>query len=92
MTYHDRTNLELTAFWTEMAHKLFRDVNCLYEQIETHYSDRTPDEGPGPQMMVGKSTRASGRHGPAGANKAVTGVLCLHLRHPGVLSVQISKA
>src|SRR5690349_21442435 len=35
-----------------MAHKLFWNVNILYEQIETQYADQSPDEGPGAQMAV----------------------------------------
>jgi hypothetical protein len=36
-----------------MAHKLFWNVNVLYDQIETHCADKSPEEGPGAQMAVG---------------------------------------
>ncbi|KAL2136412.1 hypothetical protein VTI74DRAFT_3846 [Chaetomium olivicolor] len=49
---HHKSNSDLTAFWTDMAHKLFWNVNALYEQIDTHYADRSPDEGPGAQMAA----------------------------------------
>jgi hypothetical protein len=42
----------LTAFWADMAQKLFWNVNILYEQIETHYVDKAPGDGPGAQMAV----------------------------------------
>jgi hypothetical protein len=49
---HDKSNPDLTAFWDDMAHKLFWNVNMLYEQIETHYADKSPEEGLGAQMAV----------------------------------------
>ena len=49
---NDNSDPVLTAFWTDMAHKLFWNVNILYEQIETQYADQSPDEGPGAQMAV----------------------------------------
>jgi hypothetical protein len=35
-----------------MAQKLFWNVNILYEQIETHYVDKAPGDGPGAQMAA----------------------------------------
>ncbi|KAK4043803.1 hypothetical protein C8A01DRAFT_12763 [Parachaetomium inaequale] len=52
MISHDKSDPDLTAFWADMAHKLFWNVNILYEQIETHYADKSPDEGPGAQMAA----------------------------------------
>ncbi|KAJ4298509.1 hypothetical protein N0V88_003539 [Collariella sp. IMI 366227] len=46
----DKSDAERTAFWTDMANKLFWNVSVLYEQIDTHYADRSPEEGPGAQM------------------------------------------
>lgn len=52
MISHDNSDPDLTAFWADMAHRLFWNVNILYEQIETQYADRSPEEGPGAQMAV----------------------------------------
>lgn len=52
MISRDQADPELRAFWTEMAQKLFWNVNMLYEQIETHYAEKSPEDGPGPQMAV----------------------------------------
>lgn len=42
----------LATFWANMAHKLFWNVMYLYEQIVTHYGERSQGEGPGAQMSV----------------------------------------
>lgn len=52
MISRDKSDPELTAFWTDMARKLFWNVSILYEQIETHYAEKSPDDGPGAQMAV----------------------------------------
>lgn len=52
MISHDKTDPDLTTFWAGMAQKLFWNVNILYEQIETHYVDKAPGDGPGAQMAV----------------------------------------
>ncbi|KAK4125029.1 hypothetical protein N657DRAFT_570301 [Parathielavia appendiculata] len=49
---HDKSNPDMTAFWGDMARKLFWNVNMLYEQIETHYADKSPEEGLGAQMAA----------------------------------------
>ncbi|KAK4155157.1 hypothetical protein C8A00DRAFT_42210 [Chaetomidium leptoderma] len=49
---HDTSDPELTAFWGDMALKLFWNLNTLYDQIETHYSHKSPEEGPGAQMAA----------------------------------------
>jgi hypothetical protein len=80
----------MTAFWTDMARKLFWNVNALYEQIETHYADRTPDEGPGAQMAV-RANNPERAQELLDANVASAGVLCLQLWIIGVLSVQVPR-
>lgn len=52
MIFHNKSDPKLTAFWANMAHELFKNVYALYEQIETHYVERSPDDGPGAQMAV----------------------------------------
>ncbi|KAL2172623.1 hypothetical protein VTG60DRAFT_4742 [Thermothelomyces hinnuleus] len=52
MISRDQSDPELRAFWTEMARKLFWNVSMLYEQIETHYAERSPEDGPGAQMAA----------------------------------------
>ncbi|KAK4242014.1 hypothetical protein C8A03DRAFT_11752 [Achaetomium macrosporum] len=52
MISDDKSDQERTAFWLDMAHQLFGNVNLLYEQIEAHYTNKSPDEGPGTQMAV----------------------------------------
>ncbi|KAL2142445.1 hypothetical protein VTI28DRAFT_1154 [Corynascus sepedonium] len=52
MISRDKSDPELTAFWTDMARKLFWNVSILYEQIETHYAEKSPDDGPGAQMAA----------------------------------------
>jgi hypothetical protein len=56
---NDNSDPDLTAFWADMAHRLFWNVNILYEQIETQYADQSPDEGPGAQMAVSTIGAAS---------------------------------
>lgn len=48
----DKSQPERTAFWTEMSRQLFSNVRDLYEQIDTQYNERSPEEGPGAQMAV----------------------------------------
>lgn len=38
-----------------MAHELFQNVEDLYQQIETQFSERPSEEGPGAQMAVSSS-------------------------------------
>jgi len=52
MISHDKSDPELSAFWTDMALKLFLNVNALYEQIKTHYDEKSPEDGPGAQMAA----------------------------------------
>ncbi|KAK4145372.1 uncharacterized protein C8A04DRAFT_35863 [Dichotomopilus funicola] len=52
MISDNKSDPELTGFWHNMATKLFWNVSILYEQIETHYADRSREEGPGAQMAV----------------------------------------
>ncbi|KAK3311396.1 uncharacterized protein B0T15DRAFT_548868 [Chaetomium strumarium] len=52
MISDDKSNADRTAFWLDMARQLFWNVNLLYEQIEAHYTDKPPDDGPGTQMTV----------------------------------------
>ena len=42
----------MALFWANMARELFQNVEALYEQIESQYTDRESDEGPGAQMAV----------------------------------------
>jgi hypothetical protein len=35
-----------------MSRQLFSNVRDLYEQIDTQYNERSPEEGPGAQMAV----------------------------------------
>jgi hypothetical protein len=59
MISYDKSDPKLTAFWSNMALELFRNVNMLYEQIEAHHADRAPEEGPGAQMAVGTASEAT---------------------------------
>ncbi|KAL2255295.1 hypothetical protein VTK26DRAFT_3666 [Humicola hyalothermophila] len=52
MISYDKSDPKLTDFWAKMAHELFRNVYALYEQIETHYAERSPEDGPGAQMAA----------------------------------------
>jgi len=88
MISYDKSDADLTAFWTDMAHKLFWNVGVLYEQIETHYADKSPEEGPGAQMAVGRSL---GNRLMLHADHVSAGILCLHMRFLGLLSLQVSK-
>ncbi|KAK0733686.1 hypothetical protein B0T26DRAFT_631339 [Lasiosphaeria miniovina] len=52
MISYDKFDPKLTAFWARMSLELFRNVKDLYEQIETQYGDRSPEEGTGAQMAA----------------------------------------
>lgn len=43
---------KLQAFWMQMSRELFMNVRDLYEQIDTQYADKSPEEGMGGQMAV----------------------------------------
>jgi len=73
-----------------MSYKLFWNVNVLYEQIETQYADRSPEEGPGAQMAVRTSLEQTA-WGRQPLTTPFTGILRLHLRVFGLLPMQIPK-
>lgn len=73
-----------------MAHKLFWNVSLLYEQIETHFADKTPEEGPGAQMAVCGHFLHGTPVGNGADNKSAV-ILLLHLWHLGLLPVQVSE-
>ncbi len=72
-----------------MAHRLFWNVNALYEQIETQYADRSPEEGPGAQMAV-SATGTYGETCPM-LTTSWTGILRLYVWLFGVLCIQVSE-
>ena len=86
---HDNSNPDLAAYWADMAHRLFWNVNALYEQIEIQYADRSPEEGPGAQMAVS----ANGTYGLVSRmlTGPWTGILRLYVWLFGVLCVQVSE-
>jgi hypothetical protein len=78
MLSYDRSDPDLTAFWAQMAHTLFWNVNILYEQIKTQYVDRSPEEGPGAQMAVSETKAADPnvRHADGGLARHFA---CIHV-------------
>ncbi|KAJ2903711.1 hypothetical protein MKZ38_009449 [Zalerion maritima] len=50
MIYPDRESPEHHEFFSEMAGELFCDVRNMYEQIDTQFRERQPDESVGAQM------------------------------------------
>lgn len=46
---------ELQTFWSNMSIELFKNVKLLYEQIETQFMERAPDDTMGAQMAVSTS-------------------------------------
>ena len=55
MLSDNKSDPTLTSFWNKMAHELFQNVEDLYQQIETQFSERPSEEGPGAQMAVSSS-------------------------------------
>ena len=45
-------DIHMRKFWEEMSEELFQNVKELYEQIDTQFQQRSPDDGPGAQMAV----------------------------------------
>ena len=52
MITFDKGDPKLVKFWKKMSVELFNNVDQLYEQIETQYTERTGDDGMGGQMAV----------------------------------------
>lgn len=52
MIYPEQTEPSLRGFWSNMALEVFKNVRELYEQIDTQFMDRAPDEHLGAQMAV----------------------------------------
>ena len=52
MIFPDQSEPNLRAFWSNMALEMFKNVRELYEQIDTQFIDRAPDEHLGAQMAV----------------------------------------
>ncbi|EON99010.1 putative general repressor of transcription-like protein [Phaeoacremonium minimum UCRPA7] len=50
MIFPDQSEPNLRAFWSNMALEMFKNVRELYEQIDTQFIDRAPDEHLGAQM------------------------------------------
>jgi len=48
----DKSDPRRTEFWRKMSRDLFMNVKELYEQIDTQYADRGPEEGMGAQMAA----------------------------------------
>ncbi|KAK0729701.1 hypothetical protein B0H67DRAFT_559408 [Lasiosphaeris hirsuta] len=47
---YEKTDPDTGRFWGAMSLELFKNVKGLFEQIDTQYSDRSPEEGMGAQM------------------------------------------
>lgn len=54
--YKDKTDPGLAAYWTEMGSDLFHNMKHLYNQIETSYAGREPEDIPGAPMTVGMTS------------------------------------
>ncbi|KAK3331041.1 hypothetical protein B0H66DRAFT_466912 [Apodospora peruviana] len=48
----DKSDPKLASFWAQMAVELFSNVKALFEQIDTQYVDKSPEEGMGAQMAA----------------------------------------
>lgn len=48
----EQSEPELQKFWSNMSLELFQNVKLLYEQIETQFMERSPDDTMGAQMAV----------------------------------------
>lgn len=48
----EQSEPELQKFWSNMSLELFQNVKLLYEQIETQFLERSPDDTMGAQMAV----------------------------------------
>lgn len=48
----DQSDPQLQTFWSNMSLELFKNVKLLYEQIETQFMERAPDDSLGAQMAL----------------------------------------
>jgi len=52
MINRDKAEPRARKFWADMSEELFLNVRGLFHQIDTHFSERSPDDGTGAQMAV----------------------------------------
>ena len=69
-----------------MSEELFTNVRNLFRQIDTDFSERSPDDGTGAQMAVGLTSPTTVEN-----MTDLLGILRLQLRHHGYLLVPISQ-
>ncbi|KAM7220089.1 hypothetical protein V8F06_004603 [Rhypophila decipiens] len=48
----NKSDPKLKMFWIQMSRELFINVRDLFEQIDTQYADKSPEEGMGGQMAA----------------------------------------